>query len=100
MLDGCLDLLERATKCGVTETFFVVFPARHPLTGEGGARVWNTQLLRYAGYRNDDMSVTGDPAELQFTELAIRKFGWRPQGNMLGSALKVYRFTYHEASTA
>ena len=48
--------------------------------GEGGARVWNTQLLRYAGYRQDDMSVLGDPSELQFTELVQRKFGWRPPG--------------------
>ncbi len=48
--------------------------------GEGGARVWNTQLLRYAGYRQDDMSILGDPSELQFTELCQRKFGWRPPG--------------------
>ena len=42
--------------------------------------MWNTQLLRYAGYRQDDMSVLGDPSELQFTELVQRKFGWRPPG--------------------
>lgn len=50
------------------------------LAGDGGPRVWNTQLLRYAGYRQDDMSVVGDPSELQFTELCQRKFGWRPPG--------------------
>ena len=49
--------------------------------------MWNSQLLRYAGYRLDDMSVKGDPSELQFTEMLQRKFGWRPPGASYFQAL-------------
>ena len=48
-----------------------------------GPTVWNSQLLRYAGFRQDDMSILGDPSEVQFTELVQRKFGWRPPGARL-----------------
>ena len=41
-----------------------------------GRRLWNTQLLRYAAYRQPDGSILGDPANLEFTEQAI-KLGWR-----------------------
>ena len=83
MHTACLDMLELASTSGATETFLTAFKPQHPLTSEGGPRVWNTQLLRYAGYRQDDMSVLGDPSELQFTELCMRKFGWRPPGELL-----------------
>ncbi|KAK9824802.1 hypothetical protein WJX74_009932 [Apatococcus lobatus] len=84
MHTACLDMLELASTSGATETFLTAFKPQHPLTGDGGPRVWNSQLLRYAGYRQDDMSVLGDPSELQFTELCQRKFGWRPPGNKQG----------------
>lgn len=40
-------------------------------------RIWNEQLVRYAGWRNADGSVLGDPRNAGFTELALR-LGWRP----------------------
>jgi nitric-oxide synthase, bacterial len=40
-------------------------------------RIWNEQLVRYAGWRQPDGSVLGDPRNAGFTELAMR-FGWRP----------------------
>jgi nitric-oxide synthase len=40
------------------------------------ARVWNEQLIRYAGYRCDDGSVLGDPRYVEFTE-AVRERGWQ-----------------------
>ncbi len=45
-----------------------------------GRRLWNSQLLRYAGYRQEDGTVLGDPANLEFTEQAI-KLGWQPPAN-------------------
>ncbi len=36
-----------------------VFPPQHPLTRKGGARAWNSQLLRYAGHRMADMYASG-----------------------------------------
>ncbi|MEV1286862.1 nitric oxide synthase oxygenase [Micromonospora sp. NPDC049679] len=38
-------------------------------------RVWNDQLIRYAGYRNADDSVTGDPRSIEFTQ-AMCRLGW------------------------
>lgn len=32
-------------------------------------RVWNSQLIRYAGYKQSDGSVLGDPANVEFTEV-------------------------------
>ena len=46
-------MLEKATTSGATDVFITVFPPRHPLTGKGGARVWNDLLIRLAGFRND-----------------------------------------------
>lgn len=40
-----------------------------------GIRIWNDQLIRYAGYRQPDGSVLGDPAQAPFTDLA-RSLGW------------------------
>eukprot|EP00898_Chlorokybus_atmophyticus_P007291 jgi/Chlat1/7563/Chrsp63S00556 len=78
MHTACLDMLETATLHGATEVYISVFPPTHPITGEGGPRIWNTQLMRYAGWRLEDGSLYGDPAEVKFTELVTRKFGWKP----------------------
>ncbi|MGD1920684.1 MAG: nitric oxide synthase oxygenase, partial [Pleurocapsa sp.] len=43
-----------------------------------GRRLWNSQLLRYAAYRQTDGSILGDPANLEFTEQAI-KLGWQKE---------------------
>ena len=43
-----------------------------------GRRLWNSQLLRYAGYRQLDRSILGDPANLELTEQAL-KLGWQPK---------------------
>jgi len=40
-------------------------------------RIWNEQLVRYAGYEQPDGSVLGDPRYRGFTDELIRR-GWRP----------------------
>ncbi|KAB0395991.1 hypothetical protein E2I00_013399 [Balaenoptera physalus] len=45
--------------------------------GRGDFRIWNSQLVRYAGYRQQDGSVRGDPANVEITELCIQH-GWTP----------------------
>jgi nitric-oxide synthase len=42
-------------------------------------RVWNEQLIRYAGYRDADGSIVGDPRYVGFTE-AVTALGWRGKG--------------------
>ncbi len=33
---------------------------------------------RYAGFKQGDGSIVGDPAEAEFTELCMSRFGWQP----------------------
>jgi len=44
-----------------------VFPQR--TDGKHDFRVWNPQLISYAGYKNPDGSITGDPINVEFTEV-------------------------------
>jgi nitric-oxide synthase len=39
-------------------------------------RVWNEQLIRYAGYRMSDGRLVGDPRYVEFTR-AVRRLGWQ-----------------------
>ncbi|MEV6492877.1 nitric oxide synthase oxygenase [Actinoplanes sp. NPDC051633] len=55
-----------------------IFPAAQP--GQPYARVWNEQLIRYAGYRGEDGRTVGDPRQITFTD-AMRGFGWRGKGS-------------------
>ncbi|WP_442914201.1 nitric oxide synthase oxygenase [Kribbella sp. NBC_00359] len=49
-----------------------IWPARLP-----APRIWNEQLIRYAGYEQPDGGVLGDPRYRAFTSELIRR-GWRP----------------------
>lgn len=54
-----------------------MFPQRAP--GRGDFRIWNSQLVRYAGYRQQDGSVRGDPANVEITEVGtVRGEGRHP----------------------
>ncbi|NIG61065.1 endothelial nitric oxide synthase [Pontoporia blainvillei] len=64
-----------ATNRGNLRSAITVFPQRTP--GRGEFRIWNSQLVRYAGYRQQDGSVRGDPANVEITELCIQH-GWTP----------------------
>ncbi|GAA5181307.1 nitric oxide synthase oxygenase [Rugosimonospora acidiphila] len=48
-------------------------PAR---PGRPYPRVWNEQLIRYAGYRLPDGRVVGDPRYVDFTE-TVTRLGWQ-----------------------
>lgn len=48
-----------------------MFPQRVP--GRGDFRIWNSQLVRYAGYRQQDGSVRGDPANVEITEVGTER---------------------------
>ncbi|HET8682328.1 MAG TPA: nitric oxide synthase oxygenase [Micromonosporaceae bacterium] len=43
--------------------------------GRPTTRIWNDQLIRYAGYRTEDGPVVGDPKFVDFTE-AVTELGW------------------------
>jgi len=44
-----------------------IFPQR--TDGKHDYRIWNPQLLSYAGYRNPDGTIQGDPANVEITEV-------------------------------
>ncbi|GIF03102.1 nitric oxide synthase oxygenase [Actinoplanes siamensis] len=54
-----------------------VFAPAQP--GRPYARVWNEQLIRYAGYRTEDGHEVGDRRLRDFTT-AVRAFGWQGKG--------------------
>uniref|UniRef100_A0A8B9HBJ5 Nitric oxide synthase n=1 Tax=Astyanax mexicanus TaxID=7994 RepID=A0A8B9HBJ5_ASTMX len=68
--------LKFATNGGNLRSAITVFPQR--TDGEHDFRVWNGQLIKYAGYQMEDGSVVGDPASVEFTELCIQ-LGWTPK---------------------
>jgi nitric-oxide synthase len=70
----CLDHLTSSTNGGALRAVISVFGPRTP--SSVGFRLLNPQLIRYAGYREADGTVTGDPLHLGLTEYALAH-GWR-----------------------
>ena len=62
---------------GAIRPVISIFAAAQP--GRPHARIWNDQLIRYAGYRGADGAAVGDPRNERFTA-ALRGFGWRGKG--------------------
>ena len=69
--------IELATNNGSIRPYISIFAPQQP--GKKGIRIWNPQLIRYAGYRQADGSVVGDPAQCELTEICQR-FGWIGRG--------------------
>ncbi|MEU4687664.1 nitric oxide synthase oxygenase [Actinoplanes sp. NPDC023714] len=62
---------------GAIRPVISVFAPAEP--GRPCARVWNEQLIRYAGYRTGSGETVGDPRQTGLTD-AVRGFGWRGKG--------------------
>lgn len=71
----CVQHLREATRDGRIRSTLTVFAPDAP--GRPGPRIHNEQLIRYAGHRNPDGTVTGDPKYAAFTDRA-RALGWYP----------------------
>lgn len=76
LAEACWEHLYRATNNGAVRSVITIGPPTDP-TGRG-FRILNSQLIRYAGYPKSH-GIVGDPASVEFTELA-REHGWRGQG--------------------
>jgi hypothetical protein len=63
--------IEAATNGGQLRSTITVFKP-------DGRRIWNPQFFRYAGYRQPDGSVLGDPMQLGLTD-ALLAMGWDPE---------------------
>ncbi|XP_023692108.2 nitric oxide synthase 2b, inducible [Paramormyrops kingsleyae] len=76
MFDFLCRHIEFATNGGNLRSTITIFPQRGDTKHD--FRVWNSQLVRYAGYHMSDGSILGDPANTEFTELCIQ-LGWTPK---------------------
>ncbi len=69
--------LREATNGGRIRSIITVFAPDRP--GLPGPRIWNPQLIRYAGYARPDGTILGDPLHAGLTLLAGR-LGWTGSG--------------------
>ena len=70
---GCFDHLRSTWRGGRIRPTITVFPPDRP---DGSAiRIWNDQLIRYAGYEDEAGGTVGDGQYTGFTRLAER-LGW------------------------
>lgn len=65
--------IQLATNGGSIRPTMTIFA---PNQGSKGIRILNPLLIRYAGYRQPDGSIVGDPEQVEFTELLL-KMGWQ-----------------------
>ena len=77
MAAECVTHLRETTNGGRIRPLITVFAPDAP--ERPGPRIWNSQLVRYAGYLRRDGTVTGDPLNTGITELAHR-LGWAGPG--------------------
>ncbi|XP_066928412.1 nitric oxide synthase, inducible-like [Clytia hemisphaerica] len=77
MFDCILQHLQFATNKGKIRSTISIFP--HKTEDMKEFRVWNSQIIRYAGYKKIDGTIVGDPASVEFTEIA-QNLGWKGAG--------------------
>jgi nitric-oxide synthase len=73
VFEACVEHIRLATNGGKIKPMISVFAPRQ--VGFVGPRIWNSQLIRYAGFRQSDESILGDPKNEELTR-AIQELGW------------------------
>lgn len=71
--DKLIEHIKFATNDGKIQSTITVFPPRK--NGEDSIRIWNHQLIRYAGYKEND-KIIGDSMSIEFTK-ACEELGWK-----------------------
>jgi nitric-oxide synthase len=74
IFEALLEHIKLATNGGKITPLITIFAPQQP--GQPGIRIWNPQLIRYAGYQQPDGTILGDPLHLNLTRIA-RQLGWR-----------------------
>lgn len=74
IFEALVEHLRFATNGGKIRSTITVFAPKLP--GQQGIRIWNPQLIRYAGYRQPGGLIIGDPLHEDITA-AIRQLGWK-----------------------
>jgi nitric-oxide synthase len=73
VFEACVEHIRLATNGGKIKPMISVFAPCQ--AGFVGPRIWNSQLIRYAGFRQSDGSILGDPKNEELTR-AIQELGW------------------------
>ena len=76
VFEACVEHIRLATNGGKIKPMISVFAPCQ--AGFVGPRIWNSQLVRYAGFRQSDGSILGDPKNEELTR-AIQELGWTVQ---------------------
>jgi nitric-oxide synthase len=77
VFEACVEHIRFSTNRGRLRSAVTVF---RPADADGrGIRIWNRQLIRYAGYRMADGGILGDPEQVDFTD-KLAEMGWSPPG--------------------
>ncbi|WP_159882165.1 nitric oxide synthase oxygenase [Paenibacillus puerhi] len=76
MAEALFRHLELATHGGRIRPVITVFRASSAARPD--ARIWNRQLIRYAGYKTEN-GIVGDPISAEFTSFC-QSLGWRGEG--------------------
>lgn len=75
VFEACVHHIRQSTNGGRIRPTITVFKGRKGQSG--GIRIWNRQLIRYAGYRTASGNRIGDPEQEDFTRRVIA-MGWQP----------------------
>ena len=94
IFEACVEHLRFATNGGRLRPVMSVFAAGD---ARRAPRIWNPQLIRYAGWRRSDGTVLGDPAQVEFTEM-LHELGWRPAQRTAFTVLPVVIQVGHSRS--
>lgn len=74
--ESLCDHMTLAYNSGKVRSVMTVYAPSSKASGHA-IRIWNHQLCGYAGYRQADGRITGDPKNTEFTDMAI-ELGWEP----------------------
>ena len=68
MFEALLEHLEYTSNGGNIRAAITVFRQRTP--GKKDPRMWNSLVIQFAGYQQDDGSIIGDPATVDITNVS------------------------------
>jgi len=77
VFEALLSHIKYSSNEGKIRSAITIFKAS-PKTGPQPIRIWNPQLIRYAGHQQQDGVVLGDPALAEFTQVC-KNLGWQSQ---------------------
>jgi len=76
VFESLLEHIKYATNEGKIRPVISIYKAQK--NGEDELRIWNHQLIRYAGYENNG-EIIGDSASVEFTNIC-KHLGWKGKG--------------------